>query len=488
MAENQYLQPFFDSLSQGVQVAQSLRQAAQQHAEFEQQQQLAQSQQALRESESLSSLLQSGAGELVPSDGMRPSSSNAGPIQATTTPAAPSTDASTPSTPAPASSSGGTNWTNPSPFTYDAGQVPNSPALPGAPSAGIGTPPDLPNAAPQGGLLTQLNATLPAAPKTPYDPQRIVTIGGKQVYIKTPEEMNAMNLAAEKAKNQIGKIQVTPEMSKAVGGTIPVGSYIDPNHPAYARMVDAITKRGDGNDGKVIQHTQIVKDDNGRQTIITQYTDGSVDEKPLTSRGTSDKFDPANAAARATNSQTKALTETARQAAMDKTLKEYTDATKEEGELNAWRLSAGVAMKTGQHTLDKSGNLKRFSNDASDEEKQAANEGLKAEFDAKTQRLQQVIAQKNDAMQRYAQLSGNPNANPTVGTAQAQANLTGRGGQPQPAAAATPQAKPPAAATASAPKTPTAQKYKVGDVVTSKGKKYKVLGYNQDGSIQAQAL
>ena len=57
MAENQYLQPFFDSLSQGVQVAQSLRQAAQQHAEFEQQQQLAQSQQALRESESLSSLL-----------------------------------------------------------------------------------------------------------------------------------------------------------------------------------------------------------------------------------------------------------------------------------------------------------------------------------------------------------------------------------------------------------------------------------------------
>src|SRR5581483_913348 len=68
MPANQYMQPFFDTLSQGVQVAQSLRQAAMQQQqlqqakdEFEQRQNLAQQEFQAKQQGDLASQLQTGA-------------------------------------------------------------------------------------------------------------------------------------------------------------------------------------------------------------------------------------------------------------------------------------------------------------------------------------------------------------------------------------------------------------------------------------------
>jgi hypothetical protein len=505
MADNQYMQPFFDSLSQGVQVAQHITSAAQQQRQFDQQQQLAQSQLALsqqeqgfREHQGLSQLLQSGAGELVPDDGMRPQSpiSNdpkdaATAMQLTQTP---SSGGGSSAAPPAAPATGGTDYANPSPFSYQpqADTVPNSPALPGAPTAGASSMPSMPGAsAPAGtGLMSQLNAASGvAAPTpaygvtpsqqpqgTPYDPNRIVSLAGRKVYIKTPEEMNAQNAAAKAAESDVDKIQLPNTVADTLG--YPRGTKMKPVDIDKAAALVKQFKPEDS--GKTIQRSWESKDDSGNQTLVTQYTDGTVNEMPLKAKGTSNKFDPANAAASATEGQTKALTENQRQESANKALKDYQTLNEQKTKLEAENSNIAIALKTGKHYLDKDGHLTAFDKGAGaiPEDAQAGyQDAMKARLAANQSRLPQVVSDMQGAQNRYADLSKNEGARPTSGTPAAPA-----------AAAATPAAPVAKAATpapAAKAATPAAQ-YKENQVLTNaKGEKVALIR-GKDGKLAWQ--
>ena len=393
-----YLQPMFNTLAQGVQVAQQVKQAAMQQQENDRQNELAQSRQALAEREfnanqqaSLADMLKNGA---QPVDG-------SGNI----------------STPNPSITSA------PVPMTADKNMQFNSPFM-----------------------TSTINPTGGGTAQVPADPSQTVTVGGRQVQMPSWSDQLQRAGQFKEAQADATRVPITREGSDMIGGMFPAGTLVDPAHmPGLAAIAraKAAADAGQGGSGKTIVDKKLSADDKGNETWKVLYDDGTIAEIPTKAKGKSDKFDPANAAANATAGQTKALTDTARQTAMERAQRDYQDATKEEGELHAWRMSAGVALRSGQHTIDKNGALKRFSADATDEEKKAEQEGLKALFEAKTNRLQQVITQKNDAMQRLAQLSNNPNANPTVSTDQAVSKV--QGGKPAAPAPAPAQPKPAAA-------------------------------------------
>jgi hypothetical protein len=176
---NQYLQPFFDTLSQGVQVAEHLRQAALQQQQLDQARQAQEAAQAQRQQEieqrnrqlDLSSQLQQA--NLI-ERGARPAQN--GRV---------SMPMSTP--------------------TDTGGIVPGAPAF-----------------APSG------------ATSVPVDQGRTIAIGGQQYEIPNADELNQRNLSERLAQYNIGKVPLSEEGSKALGGVLPPGTLVDPEHMAGA--------------------------------------------------------------------------------------------------------------------------------------------------------------------------------------------------------------------------------------------------------------
>ena len=154
----------------------------------------------------------------------------------------------------------------------------------------------------------------------------------------------------------------------------------------------------------------------------------------------------------------------------EKALSDYQKLVKEKNEIETENSRLQIALDPkngGNHYVDSKGNLTAFDKGRQSVEENAR-PGLLEEnrkrLAANMARLPQIVSDMQGAQNRYADLSGNQGARPTGG-----------GNAPAaPAPAAAPAAEKP--------------KYNVGDTVTSKGKKYKVLGYNPDGTIKAQAL
>lgn len=179
MAANQYLQPFFDSLSQGVQVAQHIASAAQQAREFQQTQTLAQSQEALRQQE-FDAQQQQGLGTAL-QNGAQPVSNT--------------------------------------------GQVPLSTPLP-RPSATTDA---------AGGMTVDPGT---ANPQTSIagDPNRQYQIGGQTLQAPTLQDQ----LDRETATRNIGRVPLTQAGSDMIGGMFPAGTPVDPAHmPGLAGVARA---------------------------------------------------------------------------------------------------------------------------------------------------------------------------------------------------------------------------------------------------------
>lgn len=219
---SQYTQPFFDSLSQGVQVAQSLRQAAlqqqqlqQAHDEFQQQQQLKQQEFAANQQQSLAAALSNGA--------------------------------------KPVDASGNVNVAAP---VAQSTLTPSPAASPFAPQPGGAAP--LPTGA--SSMTPSLNFGTGATANVAADPGRgSVSIGGQKLQVQTPadkfQEQLGQQGQLEKQHNQIALDQakqirdltwqplpdtVTGPLNMAPGQKVPPEKYTD-----YANAATNAKKEAD---------------------------------------------------------------------------------------------------------------------------------------------------------------------------------------------------------------------------------------------------
>jgi hypothetical protein len=390
MPANEYMQPFFDSLSQGVQVAQHLTQAALQMRELQQQraaeqarQQLAQQEFQAQQQQSLGQALAGGAQ----------------PVR-----------------------NGNVSIPAPTP------QV-NAPTLQST-----------------GGMSLDFKNTTPA--DVPADPSRTYTVAGQTLQAPSLQDQLDRTIANKKALEDADRIAISDKLADAAG--LPRGSKVSPEHLAGLGAMAHWLNPPQQDNSPTVLHTQIIGDDKGNQTIVNQMSDGTVKETPLNAKGKTDKF--AHPEVEAANANTRALTANAAQDVKNKALADYQRLTKEESEIDQQRLAIGTALKSGQHYVDKNGTLKKFDAAATDEEKAAQLEDMKNRFAAVTKRREEVVAEKNDAMQRYG-------ATPQVSTQQAvQAIRDGA----QPGASAPKQA---AASPAAAPAQ--AQRFTVGQTATN---------------------
>lgn len=407
---NQYMQPWFDQLSQGVAVANSLRQAALQQQQLDQAKAQFQSEMDLRNREfgmqqqmERASLIGQGA--------------------------------------KPVDASGNTQEPMPQPNSL--------PMLPGQP-------------------VTDPNAQ--GTTNVPADAGRDITVGGSTLQVPTLVDKMNNEIAQQKAIEQ----QTMPTAGQIFGDELPPGA--DPNVPVpnagqvLAGRAYGVGLRAQQQTGPKLVAHQITADDQGNQTLVRTYDDGSVQETPLKAKGRSDKFGNPEVAAATTSAR--ALTENQRQESANKALTDYQKSSKEESELQQESLALGTALKTGQHYVDKNGNLKKFDPAVTDEEKAAQLEDMRNRLGVVQNRLQQVVADKNGAMNRYADLSGNNNARPQVSTAAAQAGYRAGVGTQQPKALLPPKA---------------AQQLKRGIVTTFRnGQRWTLDANGQPAQVQSQ--
>jgi hypothetical protein len=336
MAENQYMQPFFDSLSQGVQVAQGLRQAALQQQELDLQKNRQADEASFRQQELDRQGRESGLRENL--DRATLLQQGAKPVDAQ-------------------------------------GNVPTP------------TPAPLNDMNAEPGQRFTLNGT--ASTPLPTDPGRTMSIGGSPLQVPGIQDMLDQDLVRRKAESGIGKVPLTKEGSDMIGGMFPEGTPVSPEHmPGLAAVARANAINNKEPKPRALQHTGFT-------------TDG----RPLS-------FDPESGKTTAGDripgmenqggaGADKTLTPDAMLNARLKSLSDYKGASKEEADLEGERLALGTALRTGQHYIDAKGALKKFDAGATDEEKSAMQDNMRQMFQAKTNRLKQVIADKNDAMGRY---------------------------------------------------------------------------------------
>jgi hypothetical protein len=358
---NPYLQPFFDTLTQGVQVAQHLRQAALQQQELEQARRAQEAAEAQRQQEidqrnrqlDLNSRLQQAS--LIES-GARPVNSS--------------------------------------------GQV--------------SVPMETPN--PMAGILPGESAFTPAGTTSvAADTGRVIPVNGQSYEIPNADELRQRSLQQRLDEYNIGKAPLSEEGSRAIGGILPPGTMLD---PAHLTNIGTIVRANQQPAPKYSYKD--FTDDSGNVTRVV--SDGQGNTVRTIQLG---KLGGTKGEGGAGGRQ---LTPDAELSARQKALADYQRASKEEAQLNQDRLTLGTALKTGQHYVDKNGNLKRFDPTATPEEIAAQQANMRDLLAAKTKRLEQVIADKNDAMGRYG-------TRPQVSTQQAIAAIEGGNGKKQPPAA-----------------------------------------------------
>lgn len=422
MAENQYMQPFFDTLSQGVQVAQHLHQAALQQqqldlerqrqgdeANFRQQELDRQNRDAgLRENLDQANLIGKGA-KSVDDQG----------------------NVATP-TPAPQ------NTMNPSS------------------ASGMDVHP---------GLNYTLNGV--ANTQLPADQGRTVSVGGRSLEVPGVQEMLDQDVAKRKADATVGKVPLTKEGSGMIGGMFAEGTPIDPAHmPGLASVA-----RANALNNKPARTTRL------EQKGFTEKGE-PITFDPDTGETTVGKPIPGMAGQGGAGKQ---LTPDAALGAREKAIKEYQDATKEEGELNSQRLRLGTALNSGVHyvsTNEKGGTKLTPFGSMDDKEVNAQQADMRNQFQALSNRLKQVISQKNDALERAGAVPG-------VSTQHAHAAIDAGtdsllNPKPQAAVPAAPGAAAPAATPKAAPAVKSASaapKYQEGQILqNAEGKRVQLKG------------
>lgn len=363
---NQYLQPFFDTLSQGVQVAEHLRQAAQQQqaldeakrshmAEEQFQQQQLQSQNQGRQI----SLLESGA---HPVDGE--------------------------------------------------GNISGMPMQVPQNSIGAdGTP----------------TYTMQQAPpvSVPANPGRTVGVNGQQYEVPTQQELAQTNLqnqlALKGGLQDVDRIPISDDTADKLG--VPHGTKLSPEHlagvGALAHWLNPPDPKAQADPTKTVRHDENLTDDKGNVTHVVTYLDGHTETKPLGQVGKS-RDTSADKLANAVAGAGRSLTPDAQLGARQKAIGDYQNSTKEEAQLNSERLSLGTALRNGKLfvSTDAKGNTKLtpFGSDADPDEVTAQQDDMRNRYQAISERLKQVISQKNDAL-------GRAGTKPGVSTEQAWAAI-----------------------------------------------------------------
>lgn len=395
------LTPWFDTLGQGVQVARSLQQAALQQQELDLAKQRQQADQDLRQQEQDRLDQQSGLQANLDKAaligrGAKPVDEQGNVPYATPTPQ---------------------NTMKPAPNSMDV----------------------------QPGLNYTLNGT--TTTQLPADAGRTISVGGSSFEAPSVQDLLNQTVATKTAESGVGKVPLTQAGSDMIGGMFAPGTMVSPEHmPGLAAVARANSANNKEPKAKSLQQKgftakgePITFDPDSGETTVGKPIPGMANQ------------DGAGAG--------KQLTPDAMLNARLKSLSDYKNASKEEAELEGERLTLGTALRTGQHYIDDKGNLKKFDPGATDEEKAAMQDNMRQMFSAKTNRLKQVIADKNDAMVRYGttpqvsneqafaaidhgtqQVLGAPAASPPSAAAQAPAKATAPAAQTADARAAAPKA------------------------------------------------
>jgi hypothetical protein len=358
MPENQYMQPFFDSLSQGVQVAQHLTQAALQMRELQQQREAEQARQQLAQQE-FQAQQQQRLGQAL--------TNGAQPVR------------------------------------------PDGTAGPGAPRATQTMTPGDPNTAQPVTTFDQSNMQQFQA-----DPARTYTVAGQQLQAPTIQEQLDRQIASKKALEDADRIPVSDKLADAAG--LPRGTKVSPEHLAGLGAMAHWLNPPQQDNSPTVLHTQIIGDDKGNQTIVNQLSDGTVKETPLKAKGKSDKF--GNPEAEAASINAKSMTDNQRRQAGEQALKDYQEGIKEEARLNTENHLIASALKSNNKLyVTSDGKLRSYSQDKLDDpdDQKAIQEEMKTRLQNNLQRLPQVISDRQGAQNRYADASGNQGARPTAG-------------------------------------------------------------------------
>lgn len=353
MAENQYMQPFFDTLSQGVQVAQSLRQSALQQQELDLQRQRQAADQDLRQQEQ--NRLDQQTGLAANLDKAKLIGSGAKPVD-------------------------------------DQGNVPY--ATP-APQNDMSASP---------GQRFTLNGT--ANTQLPADAGRTMNVAGSNLEVPGIQDLLNQDLAKKKADNAVGKVPLTKEGSDMIGGMFPEGTQIDPAHmPGLASVARANALNGKEPKTKSLQQKGFT--DKGEPITFDPDSGETTVGKPIP--GMQAKPDSAAVGARA-------LTENGRMTASNQAMNKFHAFESEEADLRQTldRIDHAIALK-GKYTVavDDKGKSKLTAAPV-DDAKTAADpsiilQDLQSQRTNIGNRLRQALNNKYDAGDQYAQLvTGKP--------------------------------------------------------------------------------
>jgi hypothetical protein len=253
-------------------------------------------------------------------------------------------------------------------------------------------------------LVTSGTESLPANSGQTYQ------VAGRTFQAPSLQDQLGRSAAFENAKRDADRIPISDKLANAIG--VAPGTKVSPEHlSGIGALAHWLNPAAADNSPTVIQQGTS-KDDKGNQVAWRILSNGTKEETPLNAKGTTDRFGNPNDP----NAPGKQLTPDAILTARNKALEEYQKSSKEESQLEQDTLALGTALKSGQHYIDRNGNLKRFDPAATPEEIAAQQDSMRSVLAAKQKRIQQVIADKNDAMQRYG-------TKPQVSTATAQAAI-----------------------------------------------------------------
>ena len=412
---DQYLQPFFDTLSQGVQVAQQLKQAAIQQAQFNRDDAFRNRQQDLREQEAQMSAIQSGAKPVDaagntsyaprPSVSMTLDPSTQTPV--TPQPAAPVAPSEPPPTPV-----GG----NPvMPWSPEAQTAPPPQQPPGrrlfdastlAQSPNMGTAPDIQQTVPSTGL--QLNPGTSAPPQGfAADAKRTYSVGNQKFedptwaekLQRTTDQWNAQKYPTEEG------VDIGDELAKAAH--LPKGTKIPPSKlgqlgPLIKQMAPAGESYDDYTDKNGVV-TRLFSDEKGNPTRKVSL--GSIGKSSRAAGGGAGD-----------GSEEKPITATAKAAEAQKALTDYDTFNKLKAKLENENDLLDVAIKNGVQRVDAKGNLVNYDKPgehATPAQRKGFIEEMQARKTANLRQLPQVISDMQGAQNRYADFSGKESARPT---------------------------------------------------------------------------
>lgn len=234
-------------------------------------------------------------------------------------------------------------------------------------------------------------------------------VAGRTMQAPSPMDLLNQHVATARALQDADRIPISDKLANAIG--VPTGTKLSPEHMAGFGMLAHWMNPPAADSSPSVLKTEITKDDQGNQTAVNILSNGKTEEIPIKAKG--------RTAASERDGADRQLTPDAALNAREKAIKDYQEATKEESELNSQRLRLGTALRSGQHyviTNEKGGSTLKPLLGMTDDEKAGQQSDMRNQFQAASNRLKQVISQKNDALNRAG-------ATPGVSTADAHAAI-----------------------------------------------------------------